>query len=138
VVDSVPAGPRVVVTGDLNSSPEDVPVVVPPPLQAVLPPVINPPYRQLALGQNYYTAPLGEGYFDAWTLRPGNPPGLSCCQDADLLNPWSVLHERIDLIFSREEPTGVKANQVGNSPEDKTPSGLWPSDHAGLFVRYTF
>jgi hypothetical protein len=23
---------------------------------------------------------------------------------------------------------------VGNAPRDKTPSGLWPSDHAGLAV----
>jgi len=139
VVDGVPAGPRVIVTGDLNSSPEDQILPVPPPLQALgLPPVINPPYRQFSEGENFYGASLGAGYWDAWTLRPGRPPGLSCCQDADLLNPWSALYERIDLVFSRDLPAGVKANQVGNSPGDRTPSGLWPSDHAGLVVRYTF
>jgi hypothetical protein len=131
VLDNWPAGAKVIVTGDFNSSPEDAPLPVPEDLQALgLPPVIYPPYMQFTFGP--------KGFYDAWTLRPGKPPGLSCCQDADLLNPWSVLHERIDLVFSREEPTDVKANQVGNSPEDKTPSGFWPSDHSGLVVRYSF
>ena len=126
VLANMPPTPRIVVTGDFNSSPEDVPA-----------PFV-PPYQQFTQGVDILGRPLGESFFDAWTLRPGKPPGLSCCQDADLLNPWSVLSERIDLIFSRDEPNGVKANQVGNSPEDKTRSGLWPSDHAGLVVRYTF
>jgi hypothetical protein len=30
----------------------------------------------------------------------------------------------------------VQAVQIiGNSPEDRTPSGLWPSDHAGLLSK---
>jgi hypothetical protein len=130
LLDAWRAGGRVIVTGDFNSSPEDVPLAVPDELQPPLPPVIYPPYMQFTFGP--------AALFDAWTLRPGNPPGLSCCQDAGLLNPRSILYSRIDLIFSREEPADVKANQVGNSPEDKTPSGLWPSDHAGLVVRYLF
>ena len=138
VVDGVPPGPKVIMTGDFNSSPEDPIQTVPPFLQPQLPPTIHPPYRQLTAGVNFYGAPLGVGHFDAWTLRPGRPPGLTCCEEADLLNPWSVLYKRIDLVFSREAPAGVKANVVGNSPEEKTPSGFWPSDHAGVVVRYTF
>jgi len=129
---SVPDGVRLVVTGDFNSSPED------PLLPFGDGMSLYPPYQQLTRGVDIYGAPLGAAFLDAWTLRPGKPPGLSCCQDEDLLNPWSVLYERIDLIFSRETPSDVKANPVGNSPEDKTPSGLWPSDHAGLVVRYVF
>lgn len=138
VVDAVPPGPTVIVTGDFNSAPEDPIQQVPSGLQPPLPPTIHPPYRQFTAGVNYFGAPLGPAHFDAWTLRPGNPLGLTCCQEADLLNPWSVLYNRIDLVFSRELPSGVKANVVGNSPDDRTPSGLWPSDHAGVVVRYTF
>jgi hypothetical protein len=138
VVGFTPATRTAIVTGDFNSSPEDAVLPVPPPLQQVLPPEIHPPYRQFTAGVNYYGAPLGVAFDDAWTLRPGRPPGLTCCQDADLRNPWPVLDERIDLVFSREAPTNVKANVVGNNPEDRTPSGLWPSDHAGVVVRYWF
>jgi hypothetical protein len=140
VVDAVPAIGRVVITGDFNSSPEDGLLPVPPPLQVPpynLPPVINPPYRQWSEGEDIVGLPSGAAYFDAWTLRPGRPPGFTCCQDADLSNEWSVLDERIDLVFSREQPAGVKANVVGNDPADRF-SGLWPSDHAGVFVRYAF
>jgi hypothetical protein len=131
LLDQWPVEGKLVVTGDFNSSPEDAPLPVPDDLQQLgLPPVIIPPYMQFTSGPT--------AFYDAWTLRPGKPPGLSCCQDEDLLNPWSVLYERIDLVFSRETPADVKANPVGNSPEDKTPSGLWPSDHAGVVVRYVF
>jgi hypothetical protein len=27
---------------------------------------------------------------------------------------------------------------VGNDPDDRTPSGLWPSDHAGVVARLRF
>jgi hypothetical protein len=42
---------------------------------------------------------------------------------------------RIDHVFSRSLPANIKANLFDNEPSDKTTSGLWPSDHAGLFVR---
>jgi hypothetical protein len=88
-----------------------------------------PPYTQLAYA----------GYIDAWTLRPGDPPGLTCCQAANLLNPESILYERIDVTFISEGPVGkVKVNVTGNDEANKTPSGLWPSDHAGLVTRLEF
>jgi hypothetical protein len=138
VVGYTPANRTLVITGDFNSSPEDPVLAVPPELQGALPPSIYPPYRQFDDGVNYFGASLGDGLWDAWTLRPGRPPGLTCCEDADLLNAWPVLTERIDLVFSREAPSDVKANLVGNETGDRTPSGLWPSDHAGVVVRYWF
>jgi hypothetical protein len=72
-------------------------------------------------------------------LRPGRPPGFTCCQAEDLLNPDSILSDRRDMTFTLDMPLGmVKANLVGNDAEDKTPSGLWPSDHAGLVTRIQF
>jgi endonuclease/exonuclease/phosphatase family metal-dependent hydrolase len=113
-----PGDAPIIVAGDINSSPEHLPMGE-----------IVPPYLQLELA----------GYVDAWTLRPGNPSGFTCCQAENLLNPVSNLTERVDVIFSSVPPVDkVKANLVGNDESDKTPSGLWPSDHAGLVVRMEF
>jgi endonuclease/exonuclease/phosphatase family metal-dependent hydrolase len=110
-----PQSAPVIMVGDINSSPEDLVIDLGPML-------IVPPYMQLE----------AEGNVDVWTLRPGNPKGFTCCQEEDLLNPESILYERIDVIFSSEEPEQVKANVVGNDDEDRLPSGLWPSDHVGV------
>ena len=44
------------------------------------------------------------------------------------------------MIFVSKSPVNkVKANVVGNDEADKTiPSGLWPSDHAGVTGRIKF
>ena len=117
---STESGP-IVVVGDINSPPTDLGVGLP----------IDPPYMQLE-GL--------EGYLDTWTLRPGNPPGFTCCQEEMLLNPEPTLSERVDVIFVSESPINmVKANVVGNDEAGKTiPSGLWPSDHAGVVTRGEF
>jgi hypothetical protein len=55
-----------------------------------------------------------------------------------LVNRKSVLYERVDLIFSSAEPEKVKVHLVGDKIPDKKPSGLWPSDHAGVVGRMEF
>lgn len=113
----------VIVVGDMNSSPQDLPA----------PPLV-PPYWQF----------LASGYADVWDLKPGRTvSGYTCCQAEDLLNPLSMLYERVDLVFLRNDlftpgvslvgPVRVEA--VGDEPADLTPSGLWPSDHAGVAAR---
>jgi endonuclease/exonuclease/phosphatase family metal-dependent hydrolase len=117
-----PLAAKIVVVGDINSTPQDQVLVIGPY-------TIIPPYMQLA----------GAGYTDAWTLRPGGPPGFTCCQAENLLNLDSILLDRRDVTFSREMPYGmVKVNLVGNEETDKTPSGLWPSDHAGVVTSMEF
>jgi len=110
-----PPGP-IIIAGDFNSSPEDGDYFGFP-----------SPYQQI----------LTAGYTDAWTQRPGKPKGLTCCFDEDLRNP-ADLYERIDMIFSNAQTSRVKANVVGNDEDDLTPSGLWPSDHAGVVVRMEY
>jgi hypothetical protein len=105
----------VFVVGDINSSPEDLQIF---PWQ--------PPYMQFEAS-----------YLDAWTLRSGKPKGFTCCYDEDLSIPTD-LYERIDMIFSSELPSRVKATVVGNDEASQTPSGLWPSDHAGVVDRMEF
>lgn len=112
----------VLVVGDINSSPEHEVIDVGGWS-------IVPPYQQL----------LSAGLLDTWGLRPGKSKGFTCCQEEILLNAESMLSERIDVIFTNKFPTGkVQSNVVGNDEEDKTPSGLWPSDHAGVVTRMKF
>jgi hypothetical protein len=86
------------------------------------------------------------GYIDAWNLRGGPfDAGLTCCQDGLLRNEDPELSERIDQIWVRQAPDhyggpvvrGVRAEVLGDEPADKTPGGLWPSDHAGVAARMT-
>ncbi len=63
-------------------------------------------------------------------------PGYTCCQSPALPNPASTPAARIDSIFSRGGGLAAgDAEVVGADPGDRaTPSGFWPSDHAGLFA----
>ena len=66
---------------------------------------------------------------DAWNPQR---PGPTCCQDPKLLNARSQLEHRIDLILLRGAFAVENINLIGNKPSDRTPSGLWPSDHADV------
>lgn len=125
-------GSRILVVGDINSSP--VHPLFPDP---VLGP-FHPPYQQLANGTNLIGVPFGAPYTDIWHLRPGKPPGFTCCQLADLSNPVSTHDERIDVIFSLSVPMKVKANVLDDEPSDKTASRLWPSDHSSVIGELTY
>jgi len=73
------------------------------------------------------------GYADAFaSVHPG-VDGFTCCQAGDLLNVTSQLYERVDLALLKGATlVPATATVVGGSPADRTASGLWPSDHAGL------
>ncbi len=81
-----------------------------------------------------YGSIIGAGFSDAWTAKHPADPGFTCCQATDLLNPTSTLTERDDLVLTRGPFHVGKASLVGDEASDRLPSGLWPSDHAGLFV----
>lgn len=117
---TTPPGRRLIIVGDMNSSPNDAPSSLPT------------PYMQFGYA----------GLNDAWLQRPGAVPGLSCCQLEDLSNRQSRHYERIDLIYSRELPWQVKdARLIGDTSNDRTMPhgrGLWPSDHASVAARLLF
>lgn len=93
----------VILVGDMNSEPEST------------------PYNQLSAA----------GFEDA-ALESGNE-GRTCCQESDLLNEKSALSVRIDYIFYRGPLSSEDVKLVGHRwKRDRTPSGLWTSDHAGL------
>ena len=75
---------------------------------------------------------LAAGFVDAWTRKRPLDPGLTCCQAPNLLNPASLFDRRIDLVLFRGAFQVEDIRLVGEKVSDKTPSGLWPSDHAGV------
>lgn len=82
------------------------------------------------------------GFVDAWTIGRPRGLGFTSNQDADLLNAASKLFHRIDFVMYRDAFTTAKgkfqgsshAELVGEDPADKTSTGLWPSDHAGVMA----
>jgi endonuclease/exonuclease/phosphatase family metal-dependent hydrolase len=80
---------------------------------------------------------MPEEYVDAWVVAGRGGDGLTCGQRADLTGD-SCLDVRIDYVWVRggAEVTGCWV--VGHRPEDRTPSGLWPSDHAAVVAEITF
>ena len=79
-----------------------------------------------------YQAALDAGFADAWLQRHHPEPGFTCCQAPDLLNPASMLSLRIDLVLVRGGFRAAQMELVGDRRTDRTLSGLWPSDHAGI------
>jgi endonuclease/exonuclease/phosphatase family metal-dependent hydrolase len=100
---ALPTGPEaLVLVGDFNSTPDKV----------GLPPAFE----------------------DAW-VAGGNPTdggaAFTCCQAADLSNAESQLSQRLDYVWVRGGRV-LGSRRFGADPEDRTPAGLWPSDHAGV------
>jgi exonuclease III len=79
------------------------------------------------------------GFVDAWELR-NDPaaPGFTCCQANDLRNVTSQLDSRIDLIWLLGQLPAVTpdVHVIGADQADKTSTGLWPSDHAGVVATF--
>ena len=89
-----------------------------------------------APGSATYAVLRTAGLKDSWLQAQTGEPGFTCCQSPSLLNATSTLQSRIDYVFSRGGGlTAADAQIVGADPGSRsTPSGFWPSDHAGLFA----
>ena len=109
-------GGRVILTGDLNSAADG--------------PGTRATYERF----------LASGFVDAWSVGRPRGPGFTSNQSADLRNESSELFHRIDFVLYRDAATSgdgrfrgsLEAERVGEEREDRTASGLWPSDHAGV------
>ncbi|HEV2698489.1 MAG TPA: hypothetical protein VGU90_10890 [Terriglobales bacterium] len=72
------------------------------------------------------------GYKDVWSeVNPG-ALGFTCCQAELDNNLVSLLNQRIDLILTLGPVEAQNIALFGATQASKTPSGLWPSDHAGV------
>jgi len=73
---------------------------------------------------------MPEGWTDAWVAAHGPDAGFTCGQSDPLLrNPTSTLDHRIDYVMVRALAVD-DCRLVGH--QAPMPSGLWPSDHAGV------
>ena len=80
-----------------------------------------------------YQIILGSGFLDAWTLLHPNDPGRTWpLHGEDPFTASTTPTQRIDLVLARGELRVLKTKLIGNTPAALTPSGLWPSDHAGV------
>jgi endonuclease/exonuclease/phosphatase family metal-dependent hydrolase len=102
---------------------------------------IGDPGRPVILVGDFNAAPGVVGvptpYADAWLVAGGDPAGgFTCGQPPDLTNEVSTLDERIDYIWVRDA-TVEACRLIGADAADRTASGLWPSDHAGVVAIVT-
>jgi endonuclease/exonuclease/phosphatase family protein len=75
---------------------------------------------------------MASGYRDIWLdTRPWDP-GFTCCQAQLDNNVQSELYQRIDLLLTFGPIEGQRAALFGATQASKTPTGFWPSDHAGV------
>jgi endonuclease/exonuclease/phosphatase family metal-dependent hydrolase len=128
---SVDGPPQVIMVGDFNSSPEDIPGEAIDPSDGKLKRYV-PPYM---LATGYF------GYLDSWLLQKRYDDGYTSGFDEFVSVPTAELTTRIDHVFLG--PNGykiekVKSDVVGDEVKDMTPNGLWPSDHAGVVAKIRF
>lgn len=83
----------------------------------------------------------GAGFTDLWAKPSRSAPGLTCCQSDSLSNRLSNFDQRVDFIFARNFAFTMPGGSVvttrkvlGDRLADRTASGLWPSDHAGVVL----
>jgi hypothetical protein len=96
----------------------------------------------IAMDSNAQAAPMppdatyidfrAAGYSDVWSRLFPSTLGFTCCQAELDNNPISELYQRIDLILTRGKVNAQNVILFGTKQADKTPDGLWPSDHAGV------
>ena len=96
---------------------------------------------QAPTGQTYQYI-LSQGYTDVWTENTltYNPNGYTYGHDDNLRNDEPGMFERIDFLFvgTASDATIGEGFVLGDEKRDKTASGLWPSDHAGVVAKLTF
>jgi endonuclease/exonuclease/phosphatase family metal-dependent hydrolase len=83
-------------------------------------------------GTDGYNVLLYAGLEDAWTDVYPSAAGLTWGHDPDLLNAVPTFTERLDLIVYRGPFEVLEIDVIGDRQADRTDSGLWPSDHAGV------
>ncbi len=116
-----PPDRTLILLGDFNSSVDDD-----------LMDAIIPPYQIIS----------SEGFADMWDKNPlklFDPDGFTCCQLPDLSNTRSLLDERIDIIFIRDQSFLSLATVTGRTPifPLRLPPN-WASDHGGVFGKLIF
>jgi endonuclease/exonuclease/phosphatase family metal-dependent hydrolase len=100
-----------------------------------LPTVYVGDYNSEAPSAPAYSLLAGSVGHDAWLETNPGDPGYTCCFNADLRG--GTLDSRIDLVLHTHGITANSAEIIGDEVGDKTASGLYPSDHAGVVASLT-
>lgn len=80
-----------------------------------------------------YAAITAAGFADIWAQLNAGDTGFTCCEALPTIdNSIPSLYERVDMFLLRGPLEAESISRVGADPGNRTPSGLWPSDHAGL------
>lgn len=94
-------------------------------------PVLSASYRIL----------VNAGLVDFWPLiHPLDPGFTNPLHGEDPFTSFSTPYQRIDVILVKQGGKGIEMRDIvlfGNTNSDLTPSGLWPSDHAGVLGVFT-
>jgi endonuclease/exonuclease/phosphatase family metal-dependent hydrolase len=134
----------IIMVGDFNSSPEDIPGEYDPDGPGGIDPIPYVPPYMIATS----------AFFDTWLLQTnptnkdlydeGNTSGF----EEEIDDPEDTLETRIDHIFLYPEDLEFRKSRcvvVGNHPSDMVENlpdnpgdYLWPSDHAGVVARLMF
>jgi endonuclease/exonuclease/phosphatase family metal-dependent hydrolase len=85
-------------------------------------------------GTPSYANLLAAGFRDAWGQARPRDVGLTCCHGVDLRELGGPFYSRIDYVLVKNGFRATAAGIVGEAPADRL-SGLWPSDHAGVWAR---
>ncbi|MBJ7354096.1 MAG: endonuclease/exonuclease/phosphatase family protein [Thermoleophilaceae bacterium] len=105
---------KVVLVGDMNSDPNE------------------PSPGNLAFG-----ALLAGGLTDTWPVANPGDPGYTFGfgELVDDPSPAGLFNQRIDHVMTKGAITVRRSRLIGLDPDNRTASGLWPSDHAGLVAK---
>jgi endonuclease/exonuclease/phosphatase family metal-dependent hydrolase len=79
-----------------------------------------------------YQIILSSGFADGWSLLHAGDPGYTWALHTGDSVTSITPTQRLDLMLFRGEIEAEGLEPLGESLSDLTPSGLWPSDHAGL------
>ncbi len=93
--------------------------------------------RSDGTGTPTYANLIAAGLQDAWAEAHPGDAGLTCCHGDDLRPIGGPFYSRIDYALIENGFRATAAGIVGEDPSDRI-SGLWPSDHAGLWARLRF
>ena len=48
--------------------------------------------------------------------------------------PPAPFDHRVDHVFSKGKVRVLRGEVIGGDPDNRSPSGLWPSDHGGAVM----
>ena len=87
-----------------------------------------------------YDIIVAGGFADLWKRTNPFREGATCCHAADLRNAEPSFLQRIDMIFVKPDLgplfRAFDMTIVGDEQGNRTPSGLWPSDHGGVVAGF--